>query len=217
MLSSRRVLAVLSLLIVLLALPIHGALAQGGTPQAPEITSVSCTITVRFSADTETNYEVQIWDDGAMVFTQTQMAVTPGQLLTYTYTFTTIGDLAPGVAVIVLANGTEIFFLDPYTDIDETCTPGAVVEPGCALGVPARSVVGMFTATTPTYYAPGKLTSPVVSIAAGKTAWVIGLDASSQYYKIFWACGYLWAPVNTLGPNPDKVWNNTPLPTRTVS
>ncbi len=215
---NRRVIALLVLCSVLLALPLHSALAQGIPPSQPEITSVSCTLTVRFNApDTETSYRVEIWDDAALVFDVSQMATTAGQLLTYTYTFTEIGDVAPGVAVVVYGNDTQLFFVDPYTEIDETCIPGALPASDCPLGVPSGSVVGLFVASTPTYFSPGNLTSPLVSIDAGKTAWVIGQDASGQYHKIFWACGYLWVPVNTMGPNPDAVWNNTPLPARTVS
>jgi len=208
----------LALGVAAFALPAQPALAQGGTPQAPEITSVSCTLTVSFAAAITTGpYNVQIWDDGAQVFSEDQTAATVGEILTFTYTFTTIGTVAPGVAVEVYEDSVQTFAVDPYTDIDETCSPGAAVEPGCPVGFPSGSVVGAFVAPAQTYSVPGQLVeAPPVTIAAGKTAWVIGLDASSQYYKIFWACGYLWVPANTMGPNYDKVWNGTPLPTRTV-
>jgi len=53
-------------------------------------------------------------------------------------------------------------------------------------------------------------------MAAGKTAWVIGPDATGQWYKIAWACDFLWVPAGSLGPNFDDVWQGRPLPTNTV-
>ncbi len=95
------------------------------------------------------------------------------------------------------------------------CAPAA---PGCdlAIPIPSTAVVGAFVADAPTYYEPGKLTNPVVTIAAENTAWVLGVDASGMYYKIVWVCQYLWVPVSSMGPNYDAVWNGTPLPTGVV-
>jgi hypothetical protein len=42
------------------------------------------------------------------------------------------------------------------------------------------------------------------------------VDASGEFYQFVWSCNLLWAPVNTLGPNFDDVWNGTPLPTTVV-
>jgi hypothetical protein len=195
-------------------LPAQPALAQAGTPQAPLISSVGCTLTVEFAAAVTTSaYNVQIWDDGVQVFSQSQTATTVGQVLSFTYTFTSIGTAAPGVGIDVFEGGALAFTVDPYTDLDQTCNPAA----GCPIGFPSGSVVGAFVAPAPVYSVPGQLVeAPPVTIEAGKTAWVIGLDASGQYYKIFWACDFLWVPANTMGPNFDQVWNGTPLPTRTV-
>jgi len=92
------------------------------------------------------------------------------------------------------------------------------VVPGCdvAFPIPSEAVVGAFVADAPTYYEPGKLIEPPVTITAGNTAWVLGMDASGMYYKIVWVCQYLWVPVSSMGPNYDAVWNGTPLPTGTV-
>jgi len=91
--------------------------------------------------------------------------------------------------------------------------------PGCnaLIPIPDTAVVGAFTADAQAYWKPGELTAPVVVLEAGKTAWVLGVDASGAYYKVIWNCQYLWVPVNTLGPNYDEVWNGTPLPTTVVS
>ncbi len=100
----------------------------------------------------------------------------------------------------------------PYSE-----TPVAV--PGCdvLMDIPAAAVGGAFVADALIYYAPGMLVDPQMTIQAGNTAWVLGVDASGAYYKIVWGCQYLWVPVSTMGPNFDKVWNGTPLPTGVVS
>jgi hypothetical protein len=85
------------------------------------------------------------------------------------------------------------------------------------MNIPSWSVGGQFTQTITARWTPGQLTTnPPVVIDGGKTAWVLGQDASGEYYKFLWACQYLWAPVGSMGPNYDKVWNGTPLPTNVV-
>jgi len=102
------------------------------------------------------------------------------------------------------------------------CTTGLEAAPAAVAGcdvkmnIPAGTVGGTFVANAQTYWAPGKLTAPLVTLAAGKSARVIGLDESGQYYKIIWNCNYLWVLKDTLGPNYDKVWNGAPLPTTVV-
>ena len=93
------------------------------------------------------------------------------------------------------------------------------LAPGCDtyVSLTPNAVVGRFTADAPTYWAPGKLVVPLTTISAGKTAWVLGMDASGGYYKIVWACDTLWVPANTVGPNvDDPVWQGAPLPTDVV-
>ena len=87
----------------------------------------------------------------------------------------------------------------------------------CGVPLTPWAVVGRFTADAPTYWAPDRLVAPRTTIPAGKTAWVLGMDASGGYYKIVWACDTLWVPANTMGPNiGDPIWDGTPLPTNTV-
>jgi hypothetical protein len=94
----------------------------------------------------------------------------------------------------------------------------AAPEAGCdmQMDIPAGSVVGQFTQTITARWAPGQLTTPPVVIDGGKTAWVLGQDASGEFYKFLWACQYLWVPVGSMGPNYDKLWNGAPLPTKVV-
>ena len=99
-------------------------------------------------------------------------------------------------------------------------TPAEPAEglPGCdvLMPIPATAVGGTFVADAPAYWAPGKLTNPLVTIKAGNSARVLGLDASGEYYKIIWVCNFLWVPKATLGPNYDAVWHGAPLPTGVV-
>jgi len=90
------------------------------------------------------------------------------------------------------------------------------VAPGCDVQMPISdtAVVGAFVRTTPAYWAPDRLTNPLITIPAGKTAWVLGTDPSGRYYEIVWVCNLLWVPVNTMGPNYDDVWKGRPLPGR---
>lgn len=115
--------------------------------------------------------------------------------------------------IIDFGEGTEPVAFDT---ISWTCSGVAV--PGCDTVMPikADSVVGAFTANAQTYWKPGQLTNPIVTIGAGNTAWVLGKDATGAYYKIIWVCDLLWVPVGTMGPNNDAVWLGKPLPTGVV-
>ena len=90
---------------------------------------------------------------------------------------------------------------------------------GCDAQMPHTpdAAVGRFVTDAPLYWAPGKRIAPSQSIPAGKTAWVLGKDASGDYYQIIWVCDLLWVPVGTMGPDVgDPLWQNTPLPTGVV-
>ena len=83
--------------------------------------------------------------------------------------------------------------------------------------IPSQAVVGSFVATTAVYGSPNANAESTTVMEAGKTAWVYGVDASGQFYKVMLAGKFFWVPVNTMGPNYDEVWNGTPLPTTVVS
>lgn len=159
------------------------------------------------------------------------MPVSPGQpegtvIGSYAY----VGETPPGAAdtaeFFVLyecsdtgANTVLYSCYGPYGTCPQTAQEAlAPFLPGCdvLLPIPATAVGGSFVADAPVYWKPGELTSPLVTIAAGNTARVIGLDASGQYYKIIWGCDFVWVPKATLGPNYDAVWNGAPLPTAVV-
>ncbi len=103
--------------------------------------------------------------------------------------------------------------------LEDVITAPAICGLGCdmLIAIPSTAVVGAFVADAEVYWAPGKLVEPDTTITAGNTAWVLGVDETGAYYKIVWVCQYLWVPVSTMGPNFDKVWNGTPLPTGVVS
>ena len=75
-----------------------------------------------------------------------------------------------------------------------------------------NAVVGAFVADAPVYAEPGQLAVPELTIAAGKTYWVLGIDASGEYYQIYLQCVKVWVPVSAVGPNYDDVWQGVPLP-----
>lgn len=86
----------------------------------------------------------------------------------------------------------------------------------CAQPLTANAVVGEVTSTTRYFWDPGKI-SPTGSIAAGQRYWVLGVDETGEYYKIWYECRYLWLPVGVMGPAfGDPVWNGAPLPTTVV-
>jgi hypothetical protein len=101
-------------------------------------------------------------------------------------------------------------------NIEASCT--AAPTPGCdtLMPIPATAVVGSFVSEALLYAEPGVATYPELRLSAGKTAWVIGLDVTQQYYKIVWVCNLLWVKAETMGPNYDTVWNGKALPTDVV-
>ncbi len=101
---------------------------------------------------------------------------------------------------------------------DWTTSCSSVPPAGCdvLMNIPSTAVVGAFVANAPLYWEPDQLVQPYTEIAAGNTAWVLGVDESGEFYKIIWVCNLVWVPVGTMGPNYDAVWNGTPLPVGVV-
>ena len=125
----------------------------------------------------------------------------------------------PGAVSYVFPEDVVSESLDWIVDIGDADWTVSCSPPGCDtfVSMTPNAVVGRFTADAPTYWAPGELVKPQVTIPAGKTAWVLGMDASGNYYQIVWACDKLWVPVSSMGPNVgDPVWDGAPLPTDVV-
>ena len=92
--------------------------------------------------------------------------------------------------------------------------------PGCEIAIPAGSVVGQFLTDAVVYWEPNLGSgSPYIIDDQDdlvKTAWVVGQDETGTFYKIIWACQEVWVLKSTMSPNPDAVWQSTPLPTGIV-
>lgn len=150
----------------------------------------------------------------------------PG-VLTYTFAADTMLDGAyPVLEWGVDSDVTDVLDPQQLLDLDwdascDTVDEGTieVAAPGCdvLINLPATAVVGTFVNSAPLYYAPGMLVEPYTELEAGKTAWVLGVDASGGYYKILWGCSFVWVPVGAMGPNYDAVWGGMPLPTGVVN
>ncbi len=128
--------------------------------------------------------------------------------------------LSAGAAYVLVTSG---FADDQFGPFSNTISgPGTITlgTPAATSDVPGEdmvdispeAVVGTFLVDTPVYYAPKADAVTTTVMEAGKTVWVYGVDSSKQYYRAMIAGHFFWVPVNTLGTNPDEVWNNTPLP-----
>ncbi|MEL7674615.1 MAG: hypothetical protein AAGU78_12815 [Chloroflexota bacterium] len=224
----------LVLALVLGGLPAPASAAPGATIQS--ITLNGCFIDVTFQVQDAGSYYVNLWDDGNFR-AGAGGAVPANGTMTVRYV---IGDPilegAPGIGIYV-ENGLGIAATTTY-DADGNYAVSAAVGDPCAaanatsasvlnvtgvagcdvlMPIPPQAVVGTFVAPAEVYYAPGKLTSPLITLPAGKSAWVFGMDASGEYYKFMWNCQTLWVKVGTIGPNFDATWQGRPLPTTVVS
>ena len=194
-----------------------------GIARAASIISVTsgpgCQLTVTFTVaggDPTGDYLVDVWDDGVRIAAGKVNVSSAG-----TYSVTLLvpnpSDLgAPGIGVFLYDPTdytTPIDDVDPYfpTGLDPACGAGPDMVP-----LPPQAVVGAVKTDTATYWAPSADAVTGTTLSAGKTVWVLGVDASGQYYKIVLAGKYLWVPKAALGPNYDAVWGGTPLPTTVV-
>jgi hypothetical protein len=87
---------------------------------------------------------------------------------------------------------------------------------GCQPSIPSTAVVGEITDNAAVFSdpAPEAITNIVLTI--GKTFWMGGLDESGVYRETLISCEWVWVEAAKTGPNFDKVWNGTPLPSYTV-
>ena len=105
----------------------------------------------------------------------------------------------------------------PYAHFDWVKAAEIVGDDGSyGVVIPSSGVVGAIVEDVALMYEPGVAAEPTITLPVGKTLWVLGVDASGQYYKVVWANTYAWLPVSAVGPNFDAVWNGTPLPTVVV-
>ncbi len=145
------------------------------------------------------------------------LATAPNQItLTYTVPASGLPAGAGGVGITTQTSPGESSF-----SVTASCSRATPEEeeavPGCdLLPLTANAVVGTFVSDAILYAEPDVSTSPQLTLPAGKTAWVLGVDKSDKYYKIKWVCDYLWVKKATMGPNFDEVWQGHLLPTDIV-
>jgi hypothetical protein len=159
------------------------------------------------------DYYIRLWINSSPV----KYGSLPGQI---THTFDSDTDIPsggdPSLAWDTSHELLGVWHVSCYT-VGET-VPGAEPVPGCDLGMELTpdAAVGAFVWTTDVYWAPDANATTAITMPAGKTAWVLGMDETGEFYKFVWSCNYLWAPVGTMGPNYDDTWLGTPLPTTVV-
>jgi hypothetical protein len=144
-------------------------------------------------------------DAGDVLFIENAQSSDPDHLAIYLDTSFVSGPY-PSLSYTVPASGQYVVTFIFYSNSEPValgftlgCRSASTSEttsettpsPGCDVFLPLTdtSVVGEFTATTTAYWMPGEITNTVIE--AGKTAWVLGEDASGQYYKIIWSCDTL--------------------------
>lgn len=220
--------ALLSALALILAL---SALALGPADQVLAqangltMSLAGCTVTVSFVATDQTTYFFDVFNPG-LVSEQSYTPFGPDELpadVSFSYTYSG-GFPAPGLTIVLSASDDVLQQFDvsgdalttscqPPAPDDEPPVPVALATCGPDL---SDAVVGSIIAPADLYVAPGQLTNPLYGLTPGTTAWVLGMDASGEYYKIEWACQQLWVLAETMAPNYDAVWNGMPLPTNGV-
>jgi len=72
--------------------------------------------------------------------------------------------------------------------------------PGCDqfTEIMPTAVMGTFITEAALYWAPGQVTDPLVTITAGKTYRIDGLDESGQYRQVLIGCQWLWVETTTV-------------------
>lgn len=120
----------------------------------------------------------------------------------------------------------------PYANLDWTDKVFAQVYGGTEVeqdpqfladgSLPASRAIGALTVTSCPYY--WRSTTgifhriPGITIPAGKSLRVTGIDATGDFYQILplGAPLRLWMEVACLGPNPDKYWFSQQLPNNVI-
>lgn len=172
------------------------------------------------SGPVPTGATIALWMNSGIA-SQTSL---PGQI---TYTFAGDTVLPPGGSPVLnweALDATSSLIDD--TNWDVSCssaanrgTDPALPAPGCdqSMRLTADAAVGEFVANTDVFWGPDGDATTGIILPAGKTAWVLGVDETGEFYKFIWSCTYLWAPINKMGPNFDDTWNGTPLPITIVN
>ncbi len=211
-------------------------------PAAPGVTCSSGvgTVTIDFSLQ-PIEYDLPATSDFSYIYDYNGLAIPDGPyptgqsgVGTTSYAALTSGAMTAtypayfAVTLITIIDGEQVYSSTmrgectvdgPGTNsiTGQVITPGSGAVPGPDIvNLPSGAVVGQFVSTTPAYFAPvSGATTPTI-LEAGKTAWVVGVDASGSFYKAVLSGQFFWVPVSSMGPNFDEVWNGTPLPITVV-
>jgi hypothetical protein len=82
--------------------------------------------------------------------------------------------------------------------------------------MPGWSVVGTFVVDSPLYYSTCADCYSDDVMKQGQLLWVIGMDASYQYYRVLLMCHKYWVPAANIGPTADYPWFGKGLPAQIV-
>lgn len=211
-------------------------------PAAPGITCSSGvgTVTVDFSSQ-PIEYDLPAVSEFSYIYDYNGLAIPDGPYSTgvsgigsTSFAALTSGAMTAtypayfAVTLITYVNGAQVYSSTLRGDctMDGPGTPSisnqVITSSGDVPGpdivnLPSGAVVGQFVSTTPAYFAPVSGATTTTILEVGKTAWVVGVDASGSFYKAVLSGRFFWVPVETMGPNYDDVWNGTPLPTTVVN
>jgi len=208
------IIAALGLTILLLT-SVGAALAS---PTAPSISINGCSVTVSFTTDQAGVHRVYIADDFTNVFDQTVNAAA-GERLTFSYTFDEIGTVIPGVGIYIEVDGSPVYENDFFTGLSSPCNGDtAAAASTLCVSHPAEATGALLVGTSLFYwdndlekYSQGRET-----LNPGDTVLVVGIDEAEEFYRVIFACGAYWVPVEVLAPNPDDVWRSRPLSNRLI-
>jgi len=201
-------------------------------PAAPTITFDACTRTVTvsfvggidtatmlFGAESKPYTVFFIKDSEEDYLLVEERNVEDGQTATFSYTFPPDATL-PTEMVITIYVFAEVEVSSTRVPLNSTC-PQTTVQGVDNCPLPTNgAVVGKLIRETFVYWGPDISKASTVRLTTApdaKTYWVIGIDPTRKFFKIIIACGTYWVPVETMSTNPDKVWNNTPLPKNTTN
>lgn len=223
-------LALLLALTTLAVTPTGQAFAQADNVA---ISLAGCTVTVTFVATAQITYFFDVFDGATLLDEQTYTPFSPGDVpanVSFSYAYP--GTL-PAPSLLIQLSGSDDLLQEINVSGDAlttSCTPPEPGTPPDDSGEPpvtvalascgpdlSQAVVGSFILPADFYVAPGEITEPSYGALAGQTAWVLGMDAEGEYYKIAWGCQQFWVLAETMAPNQDSVWNGAALPTNGIA
>ncbi len=216
-----------TVLIAVLAVTLLAALpALAANASINDISRAGCVISVTYTVSETGSYSLDVYDSGALVANYAVNALAGTTILAQH----TVSASTSSLALLLTGSSGEILDgLNGYTlpaAVVDNCAqssgaysgePAATVQAAAdsPCPIPSGSVVGDLPFATPAYWAPGKLTSPVVTVNPG-TYWVVGTDSTGDYYQIYLSCQLMWVPVDSMQPTFQSPWNGQALPTRSV-